>query len=604
MRTIYYRRARIVFSIVPTLRRPSWSVIAALLISAYGALLRLDAFTGKYGSVEHPAWARIATHELAPVARRLRPAHVQWGRIPRPYIGGDPINYVKFAREMTSFYQPHVREPVFLATTKLALAAMDDQDAAVSLASASASVLTIFATYLLGAAVVSPLAGVIAAGLYAIEYDSITWAVDGWRDGTFAAFFVLTAWALVRFRDHASLGRALALAFAGGAACLTRLTALSFILPALVWITIERRGDGRRRIEYTGAAIVVLAAIVAPYLASCALATGDPFISVNHHTGYYRHAEGLSDREPMAVGDYLRGKFGRRPVETLDVATTGLLVRPFAIKWHPFGIWTPALAAFLRWAALAGLALWLFQPVGRLLTLVLLTALLPFAFTWNLGGGGEWRFTMHVYAIYLVAAVAAIRAASRALSRPPAWRDVRWQLASVAILVAGGAAFYFVLPWFVAREAIAAAEAVNIEAGPRDRVFFRQGWSPPHTDGNVTSRVSLTERASIHFPLPQKRSYEIALRLDPVAPEIQKRVTVLLNRHRLGTLLVSWNPDRVGSYRLILPHGWIRVGDNELEVVPDTMVTAASGRSPLPWLEPHERLGLRLWYLRVLDSAP
>ena len=132
-----------------------------------------------------------------------------WGRIPQPYVGGDPVNYVAFAREMTSFYQPHVREPVFLATTRLALAVVDDQDAAVSLASASGSVLTIFATYLLGAAVVSPPAGLIAAALYAIEYESITWAVDGWRDDTFGAFFVLTAWALVRFREQASLGRAL-----------------------------------------------------------------------------------------------------------------------------------------------------------------------------------------------------------------------------------------------------------------------------------------------------------------------------------------------------------------------------------------------------------
>ncbi|HEY3885880.1 MAG TPA: hypothetical protein VGL62_11765, partial [Vicinamibacterales bacterium] len=39
----------------------------AVLVTLYGALLRLDAFTGKYGTLDHPAWARYATHELAPL---------------------------------------------------------------------------------------------------------------------------------------------------------------------------------------------------------------------------------------------------------------------------------------------------------------------------------------------------------------------------------------------------------------------------------------------------------------------------------------------------------------------------------------------------------
>ena len=596
-----------VSSRVSTPRRPAAStasVILALLISAYGALLRLDAFTGKYGTLDHPAWARIATHDLAPVARRLRPAHVQWGRIARPYVGGDPNSYLKFAREMRSFYQPHVREPVFLATTKVALATLDDQDAGVSLASAAGSVLTIFATYLLGAAVVSPAGGLVAAALYAIEYDSITWAVDGWRDDTFAGFFVLTAWALVRFRERASFGRAVVLGFAGGAACLTRLTALSFIVPALAWIAIERRGDGRPRLEYTAAALGVLAAIVMPYLVSCAIATGDPFLAVNHHTGYYRHAEGVAGQQPMSAGEYLRAKFTRRPVATIDVAAMGLFVWPFANKWHPFDIWTRGLASVLWWTAIAGLTLWLFQPLGRFMIVILVTALLPFAFTWNLGGGGEWRFTMHVYSIYLVAAVNAVSAAWGAVARRPAWRDLRWRIPIVAALAACAVAFYVGMPWLVKREAMAAAEAVNIEAGMRDRVFFRQGWSAPHADGVVTARVSRADRASIHFPLPQKRAYEIALRLDPVAPGVQDRVTVLLNKRMLARLQLAWNPDRVGSYRLTLPADWVRAGGNEIELIPETMVAASAGGPRFAWLNPDERVGLRLWYLRVLDSPP
>ena len=200
------------------MKRPAWSVIAALAISVYGALLRLDAFTGKYGPLERPAWARVATHEVAPLTRHLRPSHVQWGIIPRPYVGGDPYSYLKFAREMTSFYQAHVREPVFLLTTRLGLRALDNQDAGVSLASAAGSVVTIFATYLLGAAVVSPVGGLIAAALCAIEFDAITWAVDGWRDDTFTAFFVLTAWALVNTSQHMVPRRSIASASGRGSA--------------------------------------------------------------------------------------------------------------------------------------------------------------------------------------------------------------------------------------------------------------------------------------------------------------------------------------------------------------------------------------------------
>ena len=226
------------------------------------------------GSLDHPAWARIATHQIAPLARYVRPSSVLFGREPRPYIGGDPYTYLKYAREMTSFYQPHVREPVFLATTRLGVWSVDGQDAGISLASAVGSIAAIFATYLLGAALISPAGGLAAAALLAIEYNAITWGVDGWRDDTFTAFFVLTVWALVRYRERPSFGRAVATGLLAGATCLTRLTALSFILPALLWISIERRADGRLRLERTAVAMFLLTALVTPYLVSCAIASG------------------------------------------------------------------------------------------------------------------------------------------------------------------------------------------------------------------------------------------------------------------------------------------------------------------------------------------
>ena len=37
-----------------------------------------------------------------------------------------------------------------------------------------------------------------------------------------------------------------------------------------------------------------------------------------------------------------------------------------------------------------------------------LGVLLPYAFTWGIPGGGEWRFTMPAYPFYLVAAALAL----------------------------------------------------------------------------------------------------------------------------------------------------------------------------------------------------
>ena len=580
--------------------RPSWATVIALLITLYGALLRLDAFTAKYGTLDHPAWARLATERIAPAAHHLRPSTVVWGREARPYVGGDPITYLRFGREMTSFYQPGVREPVFLALTKASLWALDDQDAGVSLASAIGSVAVIFATFLLGAAVASPLVGLGAALIMAIEFEAITWSVDGWRDDTFSAAFVFAAWALVRLHKRPSFASAVTAGLLCGVACLTRITALSFVVPALAWVAIAGRGERRHRLGNTGLALGLLTAVVGPYLLSCAIATGDPFISINYHTKYYRYSEGLSIAQPMSAGEYVRQKFAQHPIATIDVGSTGLIVRPFVTKWNGLDPWLPWLHTLLWWSALVGMAIWIFTPRGRLLILILLTSLLPYAFTWNIGGGGQWRFTMHVYSVYAVAAIDAwwMVLSSDGLRFVPRHR---WRIAAAGALAAIAVLVYAALPWYVAREAIARGEAVNIETGTRDTVFYRRGWSALRQDGAVTTRVSQKPQTALHFPLPAVKPYEIVLRFDPVAPDVQQRVTVLFNRQLLGTLKLSWDPDRIGSYRVSLPIAWTRAGDNEITLVPDALVAASAGGPRYAWLDPAEKLGIRMWYLRVLD---
>jgi hypothetical protein len=237
--------------------------------------------------------------------------------------------------------------------------------------------------------------------------------------------------------------------------------------------------------------------------------------------------------------------------------------------------------------------------------------LIPYAFTWNVASGGEWRFTMHAYPLYIVAGLFALDRGFRIVAavwsgRGRQWRPsraaVRGAVAVAAVLAVGWIA-YLALPWFVAREGIAYREDVSIETGPRDSLFFPAGWSAPHTDG-VLVRVSEGDRATIRLPLPDRRSYDVVVRLDPVAPERQQRVTVLLNRQLLGSINLRFDPQRMGSYRLRLPEAQVRAGTNELTLVPDAVVTAASAGPRFAWLESGERLGFRMWYVRVLAPAP
>lgn len=585
------------------LRRPTSLPVlaAALLITVYGGLLRLDAFVGRYGPLDRPAWARVATHTVAPLARHLRPSTVVWGRIAHPYVGGDPVAYVKYAREMTSFYQPHVREPVFLATTRAGLWALDGQDAAVSLASAAGSMLAIFASYLLGAALISPIGGLIAAALMAIDYNSIMWAVDGWRDDTFTAAFVLSAWALVRFRERATFGGALLVGFTAGAACLTRITSVSFILPALLWIVASWRGGRRERLIHAATALLIMTALVAPFLVSCAIATGDPWFSINAHTTYYTSPGSSTIAPPITAVEFVRQTFARHPIGTFDVGIHGLFVEPFARKWNLFDLWLRGLGTVLAGAALAGLATWLFTARGRLMLVILLGSLVPYALTWNIKGGGEWRFTMHVLPIFVIAAVDAVAGALRALHARPAVGPLARRTAAVVAVAAIATAAYLLLPWFSAKEAIAKGEAVTIEAGARGRVFYREGWSPAHVEGLANVRVSRAARTSVHIPLPEKRPYVIVLRLDPVAADRQDRVAVLFNGQLAGTIRLSWDPQRVGSHRIALPVDWVKAGDNVITLVPETTVTAGSAGARFAWLDPADTIGVRMWYVRVLD---
>jgi 4-amino-4-deoxy-L-arabinose transferase-like glycosyltransferase len=589
--------------------RAAAALAAACLITLYGGLLRLDAYVDTYGTLDRPTWARIATQKIAPVAKALHPSSMRWHRSAHPYVGGDPHNYLLFAREMTTFYQPHVREPVFLAMTRVSLWALDGQDAAISLASAVGSMLAVFATYLVGAALLSRAVGLLASLVMAIEYEVITWAPDGWRDDTFMAMVLFVAWTLLRLRARPTFGNAVLAGLVSGLACLTRITALTFVAAGLVWLLL----DGpltllKERARRVALAVLLATAVVAPFLISCYIATGDPLFAINYHTVFYRFAEGQPIDEPMSAAQYVRTKFAAHPVATIDTAFIGLFTEPFFTKWRGLDYWMPRAGAVLQWLAVAGLGGWLFFGPGRLVLVVMLASLVPYVFTWNLRGGGEWRFMMHAYPFYVLAAafatVGGVRVA-RAVARDPAILrlasliGVAWRVAVVLAVIALGVVGYFGLPWYVFREAVANNESVNVEIGDRDRLFYPHGWSAPHTDG-LTVRISPAGRSVVRFPLPKKRPYDIVLRMDPVDPHAQDRVSVLFNRHLVGVLRLEWSPERVGSYRLRIGESMVNVGSNELIIVPEVTVPAGAAGPRYAWLEPADRIGVRLWYVRVL----
>jgi hypothetical protein len=591
------------------------AVLAAVAITVLAALLRLEVISARYGPLDHPRWVHWLDRQVVPQARRLRPESIVWQRDPLPYVGGDPIGYLRFAREMDHFYQPHVREPMFLATTRAFLWLLDDRDVAVSFASASASSLLVFATFLLGAAAFSRLVGLAAALALAIEYDAITWGVDGWRDDTFALFVALTAWRFVRLQQAPGRANAVWAGVAAAGACLTRITALSFVLPALVWVVATAPRDARRAMaRATGLAAAVLAVLFAPYLISCAVATGDPLLAINHHTRYYLDAEGRPIDKSTGAFEYVTEKLVVRPVAAFDTAITGLFVWPFTMKWGGFAAWSPRLAHALQWSAGTGLLLFLFSPTGRLLLVLVAASMIPYALTWPIGGGGAFRFSLHAYPFYLIAAAFAVTQAARltaklvSIARAPrrlAGTVDRPRAARVA-LVAALAAFawgtYLVLPYFVAREALASGDAATIGAGPRDAPYFVEGWSDAYGGGNVTVRAAISERTRMRVPLPLDADHWLTLRIDPAETReeaLQPTVTVFLNRRPIAGLNLGRNPERMGSYRMVVPRELAGRSVARLEFAASHTVPASEAGRHFASLPPQTPVAFRLWYVRL-----
>jgi len=603
---------------VPSLR---WRTLIAptllICILLYAALLRMDALFQSYGPYEQPQWLAAMQPSVGAAASTLTPGW-RWRHVDTPYVGGDPINYLKFAREMRHFYAAHVREPMFPALTRIGLLLTGDADVGVSITSIFFALLTLVATYKLGALMGSPIVGLAAAAMLAIDTSAVYWAIGGWRDELFAFFAVSCAWAWVRFaRDSTRANAILAGALSGGA-CLTRITTLALIAPAVIWVLATSnaplRTDGEYSARRRGAdirtrlalAVGVMAILVAPFLINCAIATGDPFYAINNHIDFYLKREASADVSrrhgaageadaPISAVSYSLSKFESRPIAALDNAVRGVFVYPFDNKWVGLDEWYAGLGTALAGLAIAGLVGWLWSPDGRLLLCMFFGALVPFSMTWTVLGGAEWRLTLFAYAFYLVAAFWVVDKAVRFARATIIARDARpWEyvtrrdivraVAIVLALVMITGVCVVAAPYAVAREALTYGEPVTITAGPRDRWFFADGWSKLVVEGNVTTRFAAKPAASLRIFLPEARAYGLTLRMNPVAPSTASRqsVELSLNGTHLEDLTLSWNPERMGQYEATIPAGIVTPGVQHLGLRSDS--------------------AFKLWYVRIVPQ--
>jgi hypothetical protein len=561
-------RARAAVAEAPRAARRAITVGILIAVVAIAALLRADALIGKYGPLSSPAWVS-SIQGVLPAAAAIRPDALRWHREAAPYVGGDPINYLKFAREMQSFYQAHVREPVFLAATRAWLVVLDGQDVAVSFASATFSLLLVPATFLLGRAVFGTPAGLIAAALMATEVDAISWGVDGWRDDASALFTALTTWSLIRLPNAPRPGTAVVGGVLGAAAALTRITSLGLWVPGLALAAASGSG-GTRATRWRMALLnlVVGLALVSPYLFNCYAAFGDPLEAINAHTTFYRAREQVAHDTPMSARQYVLGKLRDHPAKTLDTSLYGILVYPFTGKWAGFDWWWRGAGHALAWTSALGLLLGACTPAGRLMLACLGLSLLPFAVTWNVTGGGEWRFTLPAYPFYLAASGFAIAAGARAVTDAladgarRAWQDrVRTRAACLAAVAGATAVAWLavtVLPWVALRESLASREAIEVLPATRQDVMLSKGWLIPEAGGCATA----TGRAqALTLPLAGAGAWRLDLHLtgnQPASTGPQPlEITVGGTRRTQTTVMRPDERNQVVTVRIARPDGWL-----------------------------------------------
>lgn len=547
-----------------------------------------------FGGTAHQAMRQI---------RAWHPRALNWAPASGAPYEGDPYSYLGFAREMGGFYDASVREPLFVLLTKAGLYLSNDHDVGITLASGVASVLLVLGTYLLGSYAFGRAVGLLAATGMAVERFVVGLSVQGWRDDTFALLVVLWAYALLRLRKEKTFGAAVIAGLIGGAACLTRITSLSFLVPGYGLLLLARVGwPPRRRLELVGVSVVLVLALVAPFLVNCAIVYGDPLYSINYHADFYLKRESRATARDGGWLELLRQRF--RPFQLLDTAFIGVASYPFSNKWNGFDYWWFGLGRWLSYASLFGALAALWSPLGRMLWVVYTSALLPYAFTYETPGGAEWRFTLLAYPFLLIAAGLALATVARLVDPRNARRWVRHlferrrtvarTLALNLGLVGSAWVLSCALYYMRVAETVRAGATARVHAGPRDALFLNRGWHLPRRRGAITVRASTKSTASLFLPLAEGRGYYLDFRLDPLTShEGPMYLLVCAGGNVVLETTIERNAERLGSHTASLPGGVVEDGRNRI----DLRVSAApDGRCDGPRAEEG---ALLFWFVRV-----
>lgn len=547
------------------------------LIVLYAALLRFEALTIKHGIVESPALIRTLQQHSGPL-KYLHPDTLQWKPGSNPYEKGDPINYLRMARAMKGFYAAQFREPFYVWIVKQFLGIFDQKDIAVSFASAFFSVMAVVATFIVAQYAFSFWVGVIAALSMTIDQELISIGVDGWRDDTFMFLVLIFCYAMLRLFRKASFGNALFAAIVAGLVCLTRMTSFSFIVPGYVFVLLAGKEPSiKTRFKSVALSVVMFVIVIAPFLINCAIVYGDPLFSVNDNTKFYRSRENIPEAEkPMTVANYLTGKLLQRPFKFIDTGFEGLTRYPFLNKWKGFIYISPLLSKFLAACALIGTILLLFSSHGRLILLLLLSSLIPYAFTYEIAGGNEWRFTMHAYPFYLIAGALFLTVIIGALLAQNTWRLFSDHAFSKRALLTTSCILSFLLTagWFLfnqsnflrKEEAIKADESILIQSGNRDSRFFTSGWYMPVQSNGEELRITKGAEAELSVPLKRAKEYNLILRANPVFEKPLKPafISVTVNSQPLGKFEAKEPINTAYVFRL--PPNLINDGINKISL--------------------------------------
>lgn len=502
-------------------RRVPTVLLCGIVVLA--ALLRFEALVVRYAGAQAPDWADA----LAAQITELRPGAFEHRPAEHPYAG-DPFSYLGIARSLDSFYAPSAREPLFPALTGMALQMVGDRDIGINILSALFSTLVCVAVYFLGSRLLSPWTGLVAAFLWAVEWQVISFSTEGWRDDLFALEVAACTAGLLALYRQPDRRTSIILGLCGGLTLLTRLSALTFLIPGLAFAVALPGPTGRTvRGRASLGALLWMLLLAGPFMAACAIGFGDPFYAVNVHAGFYQARGELPGATGSSALSLLAGL--ALPWRFVDTGFIGLTSYPFANKWAGLDALLPGLGPLSAWLALVGMPIVLWRTGGLLALLVSAFAILPYAWTWPIPGGAEWRFTLPAYPFYLVCTAIAAETAFRWMSslrapsrRLPVLRDAARVAATFAL-----ASVLFVwigrdLNWRRVKEAVNNERSALIETGLRDRVFFASGWTDPEAGGGARSISIKGSEAMLRLPVTRDGPTHIVLRVGasagPIAP--------------------------------------------------------------------------------------